>query len=120
MFLLLVMTASLFTAHADEYAYLTFETTDGAKVSVPASSLSISLAGSTLTAGDHSFTLANLTKMYFSVSDQTTGIRSISAAEIDDTSEIYDLNGRKVNKSQMKKGVYVVKNKSGNYKIVVR
>ena len=39
------------TAHAADYTYLTFETTDGAKVSVEASSLSITISGTTLTAG---------------------------------------------------------------------
>lgn len=118
--LLLAIMGCSFSAQADEYPYLTFETTDGAKVSVAASSLTISVSGTTLTAGSQSFVISNLSKMYFSSSDQTTGIQSITVAELDDASEIYDLNGRKVSKSQLKSGVYVVKNKRGNYKIAVR
>lgn len=118
--LLLAIMGCSFKAQADEYPYLTFETTDGAKVSVAASSLTVSISGTTLTARDQSFVLANLSKMYFSSSDQTTGIQCITVAELNDASEIYDLNGRKVSKSQLKSGVYVVKNKNGNYKIAVK
>lgn len=118
--LLLAIMPWTFSAQAEEYPYLTFETTDGAKVSVSVESLSISISGATLTAGSQSFNLANLNKMYFSESNQTTGISSITISELDDSSEIYDLNGRKVSRSQMKSGVYVIKNKSGNYKIAVQ
>lgn len=118
--LLLSILTSAFTAKASDYAYLTFETTDGAKVSVPASSLSINVSGTTLTAGSQTFTLSNLSKMYFSTADQTTGISSITTEELDAATEIYDLNGRKVSKGQLQKGVYVVKNKKGNYKIAVK
>lgn len=109
-----------FSAKAGEYPYLTFETTDGAKVSVPASSLTVTISGTTLTAGSQSFVLTNLSKMYFTSSDQTTGIQSVTAAEVDEASEIYDMKGRKVSKSQLKRGVYVIKSKNGNYKIAVK
>ena len=108
------------TAQAAEYTYLTFETTDGAKVSVEASSLTITISGTTLTAGTQSFTLSNLSKMYFSTSNETTGIEAISAQNLSDATEVYDLNGRKVSKDQLKKGVYVIKSKSGTYKIAVK
>ena len=39
------------TMQADSYTYLTFETTDGSKVSVNITSLSLSVSGTTLTAG---------------------------------------------------------------------
>lgn len=116
----LAVMGSTLAVHAGEYAYLTFETTDGAKVSVLASSLSIHISGANLTAGSQTFALENLSKMYFSDSDMTTGISSITLSDLDDASEIYDLNGRKVSKSQLASGVYVIKNKSGNYKIAVR
>lgn len=108
------------TAQAADYTYLTFETTDGAKVSVEASSLTITISGTTLTAGTQSFTLSNLSKMYFSTSNETTGIEAISAQNLSDATEVYDLNGRKVSKDQLKKGVYVIKSKSGTYKIAVK
>lgn len=105
---------------AEDYTYLTFETTDGAKVSVSVSSLSITISGTTLTAGDQSFTLSNLSKMYFSSSNETTGIESFTIVDGDDITEIYDLKGSKVSKDQMHKGVYVVKSKNGTHKITVR
>ena len=117
---LLLMMMGALAVHADNYTYLTFETTDGAKVSVEASSLSITISGTTLTAGSQKFTLSNLSKMYFSTSNETTGIKAISAQELSDATEIYDLNGRKVQKEQLKKGVYVIKTKSGNHKIAVK
>ena len=106
--------------HAEDYTYLTFETTDGAKVSVSVSSLSITISGTALTAGDQSFTLSNLSKMYFSSSNETTGIESFTIVDGDEITEIYDLKGSKVSKDQMHKGVYVVKSKNGTHKITVR
>ena len=117
--LIMFMTGTL-SAQADGYTYLTFETTDGAKVSVEVSSLSITISGTTLTAGSQQFTLSNLSKMYFSSLNETTGIESITITTLDDDVEIYDMNGHKVTKDQLKKGVYVVKSKSGNHKIAVK
>ena len=117
LFMLLIGSMAL---HAEDYTYLTFETTDGAKVSVSVSSLSITISGTTLTAGDQSFTLSNLSKMYFSSSNETTGIESFTIIDGDEITEIYDLKGSKVSKDQMHKGVYVVKSKNGTHKITVR
>ena len=106
----------------DSYTYLTFETTDGAKVSVSVSSLpvTINLDNSTLAIGNETFALADLSKMYFSTQSETTGIQEISSATIDEAADIYDLQGHKVTKAQMKKGVYIVKTNSKTYKIVVK
>ena len=107
--------------HAADYIYLTFETTDGAKTSVSVGNLTLSISGTTLTAGSQSFTLSNLSKMYFSTSDETTtGIEEITNAVLDEATDIYDLQGHKVTKEQMRKGVYIVKTKNKTYKIVVR
>lgn len=65
------------TMQADSYTYLTFETTDGSKVSVNITSLSLSVSGTTLTAGSQQFTLTNLSKMYFTSGDMTTGIEQL-------------------------------------------
>lgn len=108
------------SVHADDYAYLTFETTSGWKVSVPVASLTISISGTTLTAGGQSFALTDLSKMYFSASDETTGIDTLTTHDWDEAVAVYDLNGRKVEKSQAQKGVYIVKTKQGTHKIVVQ
>ena len=115
---LLILVGTL-TAHADGYTYLTFETTDGTKASVAIESLTLSINGTTLTAGTQQFTLSNLSKMYFSTTDEsTTGIESISIESLDEATDIYDLQGHKVTKEQMRRGVYIVKTKSKTYKIV--
>ena len=106
----------------DSYTYLTFETADGAKVSVSVSSqpVTINLDNSTLAIGNETFALADLSKMYFSTQSETTGIQEINSATIDEAADIYDLQGHKVTKAQMKKGVYIVKTNSKTYKIVKR
>ena len=118
------------TAQADEFPYLTFETTNGTKVSVVVESLKLSISGTTLTVGSQSFTLSNLSKMYFSTTDETNGV----VDTIDDLStdksllenaEIYDLNGRivtqgKASKSKLPRGVYIVKTNEKNCIIAVK
>ena len=117
----LLMMMGTMAVHAADYAYLTFETTDGAKASVSVENLTLTISGTTLTAGSQSFTLSNLSKMYFSTSDETTtGIEEITNAALDEATDIYDLQGHKVTKEQMRKGVYIVKTKNRTYKIAVR
>ena len=119
--LFMTMMVGVLTAHADSYTFLTFETTDGAKASVSVSDLTLTISGTTLTAGTQSFTLTNLSKMYFSTSDETTtGISEVMKADLDETTDIYELQGHKVTKAQMHRGVYIVKTKSRTYKMVVR
>ena len=125
--LTLMMAVGMLVAKADGYTYLTFETTDGAKVSVPVASLTLNISGTTLTAGSQSFVLSNLSKMYFSNTDYTTGIEAIDNSQlaIDSSTEIYDLQGHKLENSKLSngelpRGVYIVKTKSRTYKMIVR
>jgi len=119
--LFMTMMVGVLTAHADSYTFLTFETTDGAKASVSVSDLMLTISGTTLIAGTQSFTLTNLSKMYFSTSDETTtGISEVMKADLDEATDIYDLQGHKVTMAQMRRGVYIVKTKSRTYKMVVR
>lgn len=120
MILLLAILAWACVAQAADYVYLTFETQDGEKVSVATSSLTFNFTATTLTIGDNTFVLSNLRKMYFSATNLTTDVSSIKITEVEAPSEIYDLKGRKVSKAQLQQGVYVVKTKSGNYKIAVK
>ena len=117
----LALVGALTVQADDTYPYLTFETTDGSKASIPVSSLTLTISGTTLTAGEQTFTLSNLSKMYFSPTDETTaGIEEITSATLDETTNIYDLQGHKVEKEHMKKGVYVVKTKNRTYKMIVK
>ena len=120
LFILMMMTGAL-AMQAGDYPYLTFETTDGNKVSVSTESLTLTVSGTTLTAGNQSFTLVNLSKMYFSTSDEsTTGISETMTADLNEVTDIYDLKGNKVSKSQMQKGVYIVKTNKGTFKMTVK
>ena len=93
--------------------------TDGEKVSVSTSSLTMSISGNTLTVGEQSFTLTNLSKMYFTTSDETsTDIKEITQDTLQEATDIYDLQGHQVTKEQMKRGVYIIKTKKQTYKII--
>jgi hypothetical protein len=118
--LFLTMLVGTLTAQASDYTYLTFETTDGAKASVSVEGLTLSISGTTLTAGTQSFTLTNLSKMYFSNTNETTGISEVMKANLDEATEIYNLQGHKVSKDQMHRGVYVIKTKQGTFKLNVK
>ncbi len=120
---ILMMVGTLPTM-AGNYPYLTFELTDGAKASVSVSSLSLSFNGNTLKAGAQTFTISNLSKMYFSSTDETNGgataIEELTADDLEGK-EIYDLNGHRLDSdAQLPRGVYIVKSKNKTCKIVVR
>lgn len=72
LFTLLICTMGVLFAHTEDFTHLTFVSVDGDKVSIPIENLQISFSGSTLSAGDKSFELVNLDKMYFPYSDETT------------------------------------------------
>ena len=122
--LLMTLVGALAVQAEDTYTYLTFETTDGVKASVPVSSLTLIISGNTLTAGSESFTLSNLSKMYFSNDDETTAINEIDYSQTDDllseSTDIYDLQGHKISREQMRKGIYIIKTKSKTYKMIVK
>lgn len=122
--LFIMLLAGTLSLKADGYAYLTFETADGKKVSVPLTSLTLSLSASELTAGAQVFALSDLTKMYFSVSDETaTGIASLPAevaGESDESAQYYDLRGQRVSREQMRRGIYIVKSNNKTAKIFVK
>lgn len=72
-FISMVATTAVF---AEDYPYLTFETADGNKTSVSVSSLTLIVKDGKLTAGDKTFNLSELSKMYFSTTE-TTGIEKV-------------------------------------------
>ena len=125
----ILMTVGTLPTMAGNYPYLTFELTDGAKVSVSVSSLTLTVNGTTLKAGSQTFTISNLSKMYFSSTDETSGVTAIDELTADDFEgkEIYDLNGHKIELQitnyelpKLPRGVYIVKSKNKTCKIVVR
>lgn len=108
------------SAHAGEYTFITFELSDGTKASVPVTSLTMTISGNTLKAGSETFVLTNLSKMYFTSTNETTAIDEVTTDAFDDAAEIYDLKGHKVTKNQMKRGVYVVMTKTKTFKMIVK
>jgi hypothetical protein len=125
---ILMMVGTLPTM-AESYPYLTFELTDGTKVSVSVSSLTLTVNGTTQKAGSQTFTISNLSKMYFSSTDETSGATAIDELTADDLEgkEIYDLNGHKIELQitnyelpKLPRGVYIVKSKNKTCKIVVK
>ena len=120
--LLLAVMMGTLAAYANKttYNYLSFESIDGGVVSVPIESLNITISGTMLIAGEKTFLLSNLRKMFFSEYDKTTDISKLVITDWDNITDIYDLNGRKITRNQIKKGAYIVKSKSGTYKLVVK
>lgn len=118
---MVVVITSMLHAMADDYSYLTFELSDGTKTSVSSTALTITIQNGKLMVGSQEFNLADLSKMYFSISDESAdGIEEVNISNLDEVTDIYDLQGRKVNKEQMKSGIYVIKTKKGTFKVSVR
>lgn len=124
--LVLLMMTGMLTAHADSYTYLTFEKSDGTLTSVALSSLSITISGTTLTAGDQTFALTDLTKMYFTTAD-VTAIDEVNTA-VNGEVEVFSMNGVAMGKyttvqeamSSLRTGVYIVKNNGKTVKVAVK
>lgn len=111
------------SATADEYAYITFETFEGAKSSVPVTSdLQFSFANNTLTIASQTFALDNLSMMYFTTTEQSVATSIHTVKQItENASDIYTLDGRKIIASQMQKGeTYIVKTNNGTNKLIVK
>lgn len=111
------------SATADEYPYITFETLEGAKSSVPVTSdLQFSFANNTLTIASQTFALDNLSMMYFSTTEQSVATSIHTVKQItENASDIYTLDGRKIIASQMQKGeTYIVKSNNGTNKLMVK
>ncbi len=115
-------------ALAYDYPYLVFQTTDGNATSVEVSDLTISVNGTSLVVtngdGTQTFTLSDLSKMYFS---QTAGIDDIR----DDNGqavEVFHLSGQRVGsfidlrsaRQQLEKGIYIVKSNGQTSKISIQ
>ena len=121
--LMAAVAASAAQADDQDYPYLAFETSDGTVQTVSVAALTIRIADGSLVAtngeGSQTFALKDLSKMYFSA-EGTTAIEGIETAASSDDAEIYDLQGHQVTKDQMRKGVYIMKNKERTYKMIVK
>ena len=107
------------------FPYLTFETTDGAKVSVATKALTLAISGTTLTAGQHTFDLTSLAKMYFTNIDETAGIDDVERSTQSDERSTFNIHRSTFNvyrsaSNTLKKGLNIVKTKQGTKKILVK
>lgn len=98
------------TAQADDYPYLTFETSDGTVQSVSTTSLKLEISGDKLLVNDgaQSFTLTDLKKMYFST-DDATAIESLTDKK-QTTAESglwFTIDGRMLSGKPSQKGIYI-------------
>ncbi len=110
-------------AQAYDYPYLAFQTSDGTVSTVSVESLSITFSDGQLVAtssdGSQTFTISDLTKMYFST-EGTTAIKNIETEKADGIGDIYDLTGRKVDTKEMKRGIYIIKTSNGTRKVTIK
>jgi len=124
------LAAAFVSVAADDYDYLVFQTSDGSEQAVSVSNLKLTFANGALTAtnsdGSQTFTLTDLSKMYFS--DSATGISAVTANDGDESVEVYSVAGVRMGsfsflsdaKSQLRQGVYVIKSNGKNLKISVK
>lgn len=114
----ILLTGGAMAAHADnyDYPYLTFENIDGSATSVSVESLTITVSDGKLVAGDKTFTLASLSKMYFST--EATGIENVSDVSQEGKAQYYDLQGRMVENPAH--GVFIKKVNGKTTKVVLK
>lgn len=117
-------------AHAYDYPYLTFQASDGTTQSVSVESLTLTVNGGQLVAenseGSATFTLTELSKMYFSATP--TAITEISSSLSGNGVEVFSLSGIPLGRfdsaeqarSTLERGIYVVKKDGQTHKITVR
>ena len=106
---------------ADEFGYMVFTLNDGTMKSITANGLTLSFTDGNLSAksGNNELTipLNSLKVMAFS----KNGVTAIGDTMADDDSEeIYDLQGNRVTRAEMRKGVYIIKTKNRTYKVNIR
>lgn len=119
-------------AHAESYAYLTFQKADGTVVSIDVESLEMTLQDGKLTytnsAGTGTLTLADLAAMYFSASD-ATAITPVVVGSTDGKVEVFSLKGTsygtfssvKAVQGSVPAGMYIIKMANGKtLKITVK
>ena len=122
-----VAVATVMTANASGYEYLTIQKSDGTMISLASSGLTITFENGNLIATQNGETttleLNSLSKMFFA---ETTDIQMPSNAL--ETGDVFDLQGRRVaSKMQLKnlqnqlpKGIYIVKNVQKTVKVTIK
>ena len=124
-FLSFLFTCLLLSASATDYKFLTFESTDGSKVSLEATGLTLTFSDGNLVASDGTvLSLSNLAKMYFTETSGITNATNSASGVI----TIYTVSGVLVGTftegqtpSSLSKGIYIIKDHQGNtHKTTIR
>lgn len=118
------------TASAEDFPYLSFETTGGEVVSVSVENLEMTIADGKLTVtaadGTKEFTVAELSRMFFS--SDATSISEASTGGNSGKKKVYTVSGTYVGafnsvadmKTALGSGLYIVKDNNNTTKITVR
>lgn len=120
------------TAGAEEFPYLSFETTDGSVVSVIADGLQMVFADGLLKVstadGEKQFAVADLSRMFFSAS-ATTAIKELNAdGQTNGMKAVYSASGTYLGtvrsmeeiKEMSGKGLYIIRDNNNTTKTMVK
>lgn len=130
---LIIMAALLISIsmQAYDYPYLSFQTSEGTVQSVSVNELIITFSNGQLvltnTDGSQTFSLSDLSYMFFSKEQNTTGVTRIEDVS-NQTVEVFTLNGLVIGrfeslqkaKAELKPGLYLIKSNGKTQKVVVR
>ncbi len=131
-FIALMATLGVLTAQADDFGYLTFQTTDGTKVSMASTSLVITFENGNMIVSNgienQTFALSDFSKMYFSDEAESSGIDETTLSEDNEAVEVFTLTGislgsfdnLKQAQTTLQHGIYVVKSQRQTFKIAVK
>jgi len=131
LFATILMMVGILQAKAYEYPYLVFLNNEGTATTLSVESLSITVSDGKLVAtnvnGSQTFSLSDLSKMFFSKTTDLTGINEMGTAYEEEV-EVYTTGGVALGKfnnisaanASLKKGIYVIKNSQKTYIIAVK
>ena len=116
---------------AYDYPYLSFQTSEGTVQSVSVNELIITFSNGQLvltnTDGSQTFSLSDLSYMFFSKEQNTTGVTRFEDVS-NQTVEVFTLNGLVIGrfeslqkaKAELKPGLYLIKSNGKTQKVVIR
>ncbi len=127
----ILLAAQTASAELYDYPYMAFQTTDGIVKTVSVSSLSLSVSKGVLIAtsddGTESFTLSDLSKMYFTSEAVVTKVQnpeSTGSSKVEVTSLAGVFCGTfpsvEAARQSLPAGMYIVKNSKETFKIAVK
>ncbi len=127
----ILLAAQTASAELYDYPYMAFQTIDGIVKTVSVSSLSLSVSNGVLIAtsddGTESFTLSDLSKMYFTSEAVVTKVQnpeSTGSSEVEVTSLAGVFCGTfpsvEAARQSLPAGMYIVKNSKETFKIAVK